>query len=484
MLLGASLSLAGLAGCRRPVEEIVPYVTAPEEIVPGIPRHYATTMPFRRSAYGLIVESHEGRPTKVEGNPSHPSTLGASSARVQASVLGLYDPDRSQSVMQSGARKSWSDFVTAWGPLSEAHAADGGAGLAVVSESFSSPTLARLVSELRARYPRLQWATYDAVSDESRLAGLRQATGRDLDLMLRLDRASVILALDADPLLTDPEMIRHTRGFADGRRAGASGGAMNRLYAVEGVYSLTGAMADHRLRLESRQIAPFLATLAARLAPPEAGAASLAGPAVAGLDSRWIDALAKDLLANRGKSVDRGGRAPARGRSCCRLRAEHVSRQLGQDGELLRAEGCSASERQLARLTRLGDEVGHDQDARCPGRQSGIRCPCRSRLRFGDGEGPSVDRARALSRRNIRQGNLAHSARALPRIVGRRARRRRHAQRRPAADPPAVRRSKSRRSAGADGRGPGSSRPRHRARHMETNPGRGRVRQEMEPRPA
>ena len=269
-------------------------------------------MPFRRSAYGLIVESHEGRPTKIEGNPSHPSTLGASSSLVQASVLGLYDPDRSQSVTLKGAPKSWSDFVTAWGQLSQAHAADGGAGLAVLSESFSSPTLARLASELRARYPRLQWATYEAVSDESRLAGLRSATGRDLDLMLRLDRASVILALDADPLLTDPEMIRHARGFAAGRRAGASGGAMNRLYAVEGVYSLTGAMADHRLRLESRQIAPFLAALAARLAPPAAGAASLAGAGVPGVDPRWIDALAKDLLANRGKGlIVAGERQPA-----------------------------------------------------------------------------------------------------------------------------------------------------------------------------
>jgi molybdopterin-containing oxidoreductase family iron-sulfur binding subunit len=131
MLLGASLSLAGLAGCRRPVEEIVPYVTAPEEIVPGIPRYYATTMPFRRSAYGLIVESHEGRPTKIEGNPAHPSTLGTSSSRIQASVLGLYDPDRSQSVTLRGTPKSWEDFVTAWGSLSEAHATDGGAGLAI-----------------------------------------------------------------------------------------------------------------------------------------------------------------------------------------------------------------------------------------------------------------------------------------------------------------------------------------------------------------
>jgi molybdopterin-containing oxidoreductase family iron-sulfur binding subunit len=162
----------------------VPYVAYPEDTLPGIPRYYATTMPFRRSAYGLIVESHEGRPTKIEGNPSHPSTLGASSLRVQASVLGLYDPDRSQSVRQQGAAKSWKDFVTAWGQLAAAHAADGGAGLAVISDSFSSPTLARLTATLRTRYPKMQWATYDAVSDEQRLAGLKSAAGRDVDLML------------------------------------------------------------------------------------------------------------------------------------------------------------------------------------------------------------------------------------------------------------------------------------------------------------
>src|SRR4051812_10898614 len=179
MLLGASLSLAGLAGCRRPVEQIVPYVSYPEDVLPGIPRHYATTMPFGRGAYGVIVESHEGRPTKIEGNPSHPSTLGASSARIQASILSLYDPDRSQTARLRGEPKAWSDFVTAWGQLSQAHGADGGAGLAVLSESFSSPTLARLSSELRARFPRSQWVTYEAVSDENRLAGLKAAVGRD-----------------------------------------------------------------------------------------------------------------------------------------------------------------------------------------------------------------------------------------------------------------------------------------------------------------
>jgi molybdopterin-containing oxidoreductase family iron-sulfur binding subunit len=309
LLVGASLSLAGVAGCRRPAEEIVPFVAPPEESIPGIPSYYATTMPFGRSAYGLIVESHEGRPTKIEGNPAHPATLGASSSRVQASVLGLYDPDRSPSVAQRGARKAWSEFVTAWAELSKAHAADGGAGLAVLSESFSSPTLARLAGELRALYPKSQWATYDAVSDENRLAGLRLATGRDVDLMLRFDRAAVVLSLDADPLLTDPEMIRHARGFAAGRQAGASGGEMNRLYAVEGVYSLTGTMADHRLRLESRHIAAFVAALAARLAAP--GAVSPAGN-VPGVDSRWLDAVAKDLLANRGKGlIVAGERQPA-----------------------------------------------------------------------------------------------------------------------------------------------------------------------------
>src|SRR5687767_11890605 len=287
-LLGASMSIAGLAGCdiiRRPVENIVPYVNAPEDVVPGIPRYFATTMPFGRSAYGLIVETHEGRPTKIEGNPAHPSTLGASSSRIQASVLGLYDPDRSHAIRLKGETRAWSDFVTAWGELSKAHAADGGAGLAVLSESFSSPTLARLATEFRTRYPKATWATYEAVSDENRLAGLRAATGRDVDLMLRMDQASVILALDADPLLTDPEMIRNTRGFAAGRRAGASGGEMNRLYAVEGVFSLTGAMADHRLRLPSREIAAFVAALAARLGTSAAGGSA---NAPTGVEPRWI----------------------------------------------------------------------------------------------------------------------------------------------------------------------------------------------------
>ena len=258
-----------------------------------------------------------------------------------------------------------------------------------------------------ARYPRLQWATYDAISDENRLAGLKSATGRDVDLMLRLDRAAVILALDADPLLTDPEMFRHARGFADGSRAGASGGAMNRLYAVEGVYSLTGAMADHRLRLQSRQIAPFLAALAARLA--RAGrraqaAASLAGAGDPGVDARWIDALAKDLLANRGKGlIVAGERQPAAVHAAvCALNTS-----LGNTGKTVSYyETKDASLPSVSSLVSLVSAMkgGRGSDARRPGRQSRVRCPRRSRLRRGDGEGPQHDRARAHARRNVGQG--------------------------------------------------------------------------------
>ena len=374
--------------------------------------------------------------------------------------------------------------MTAWGQLSEAHAADGGAGLAVLSESFSSPTLARLASELRARYPRLQWATYDAVSDENRLAGLRSATGRDLDLMLRLDRAAVILALDADPLLTDPEMIRHARGFADGRRAGASGGAMNRLYAVEGVYSLTGAMADHRLRLESRQIAPFLAALAARLAPPAAGAASLAGAGVPGVDSRWIDALAKDLLANRGKGlIVAGERQPAAVHAAvCALNT-----YLGNTGKTVSyyetKDAALPSVSSLASLVSamkagavqtlvvLGGNPVFDAPADLDFASAMAKVPHSIAL------GHTVDETSSKAEWHIPRAHYLESwgdARAvggtlsvvqpliLPLFGGR--------------TPVEV--------LGLMVGRQGSSRLRHRAGDLETDPGRGRVRQEVEPRPA
>ena len=372
--------------------------------------------------------------------------------------------------------------MAAWGELSEAHAADGGAGLAVLSESFSSPTLARLASELRARYPKLQWATYDAVSDENRLAGLRQATGRDVDLMLRLDRASVILCLDADPLLTDPEMIRHARGFAAGRRAGASGGAMNRLYAVEGVYSLTGAMADHRLRLESRQIAPFLAALAARLGAP--GAASPREPDVPGVDPRWIDALAKDLLANRGKGlIVAGERQPAAVHAAvCALNTH-----LGNTGKTVSyyetKDAALPSVSSLASLVSamkggavqtlviLGGNPVFDAPADLDFASAMAKVPHSIAL------GHTVDETSSKAEWHIPRAHYLESwgdARAVGGTLS--------------VVQPLILPLFGGRTAvevlGLMVGGQGSSRLRHRARDLETDPGRGRVRQEVEPRPA
>ena len=304
MLLGASLSLAGTAACRRPVETIVPYVNAPEEIIPGIPRRFATTMPFGRSAYGLVVESHEGRPTKIEGNELHPTTVGRSSVRIQAAILGLYDPDRGQNVLKAGEASSWADFVAAWSELDKKHAADGGAGLAVLTESFASPTRARLTAAFRTRFPRARFVAYEAASDENALEGIKTATGVPLQASQHLERAAVILALDADILGNDPEDVSNIRGFASGRRSGADGGPMNRLYAVEAGYSLTGAMADHRLRLVSRSMAPFVAALAARLsAAGVSGIPAGAAGEVPGVDAAWLDAVAKDLAGHRGNGL-------------------------------------------------------------------------------------------------------------------------------------------------------------------------------------
>jgi molybdopterin-containing oxidoreductase family iron-sulfur binding subunit len=297
MLLGASLSMAGLASCRRPVEEIVPYVNAPEEVIPGVPRRYATTMPFGRSAYGLVVESHEGRPTKIEGNVLHPAAMGRSSVRIQGAILGLYDPDRSQRVSHDGKESSWAEFVAAWADLEKKHLEDGGATLALLTPSFASPTRARLLDLFRARFPKARVAVHEPVSDENVLAAVKSPAGRPLQPVLNLESAGVIVALDADILGCDPEDVRHIAGFAAGRRAAIDGKPMNRLFAVEAAHSLTGAMADHRLRLPSRLIPAVVAALASRLA---AGAVVSQVP---GVDAKWLDAVAKDLTANRGRGL-------------------------------------------------------------------------------------------------------------------------------------------------------------------------------------
>jgi len=304
-LAGASLSLAG---CRRPVEHIVPFVEAPEHTLPGVPKRYATTMPCGTSAYGLVVESHEGHPTKIEGNELHPATLGSSNARMQAATLELFDPDRSTHVLHKGERAAWADFVTAWKSLAAVHQQDGGAGLAVLAEPFAAPTLARLAAAFKQAFPKARWVTWEPTGEEHVHAGLERAAGRPLVRVHDLSAAKVVLALDSDFLLGDPEMVRHTRGLSQSRRVTSPDETPVRLYAVEGLHSVTGANADHRLRLQSRLVPAFVAALASELAHQGLALAAPAAEPPPGVTPAFVKALAADLLAHRGASLIIGGR--------------------------------------------------------------------------------------------------------------------------------------------------------------------------------
>jgi molybdopterin-containing oxidoreductase family iron-sulfur binding subunit len=294
-ILGASLSLAGLAACRRPVETIVPFVTPPEDLVPGMPKRYATTMPLGLAAYGLVVESSEGRPTKIEGNELHPSTRGAASALMQAAILDLYDPDRSAHVLQNGERRTWADFLAAWKALETEHLASGGAGLAVLAPPAASPTLFRLATALRARFPQMRWVSWEPVNEENALGGAAMLAGRPLRAAYDTSAAKVIVSLDADLLMGESGAVANARGFSAGRALAADGDGMNRLWVIESALTSTGASADHRLALPSGQIAAVAQALAGSGTP-------------AGVPERWLAALRADLEANRGQSLLVAGR--------------------------------------------------------------------------------------------------------------------------------------------------------------------------------
>ena len=312
-MMGASMALAGLASCRRPEEKIVPYVRAPEEILPGRPLYYATNMPLGISSIGLVVETHEGRPTKIEGNELHPSSRGALNSLAQASVLGLYDPDRSQTVNNRGAKKDWSDFLAFWNEHAKTLDETGGEGLAIIAEPFSSPTMNRLLAQFEKKFPKAKWVAYSPVSDENIFHGIMKVAGRPWRPLYDYSQAEVILSLDADFTLTESENITAVRGFADGRRVKSEKDDMNRLYVVESGHSATGGNADHRLRLQSSQIPAFALTLAFALRDEGLkidALKSVSRPQVPAGDSewqRWMKPLARDLVKAGKKGLIVGG---------------------------------------------------------------------------------------------------------------------------------------------------------------------------------
>ncbi len=297
-LMGASLALAGLSACtRQPAETIMPYVKAPEDIVPGRPLFFATAMPLGGVGTGLLVESHMGRPTKVEGNPDHPASRGATDAFAQASILGLYDPDRSQVVTSAGEIRPWKAFVATVGAVLEGQRAKGGAGLRILTETVGSPTLAAELRGLLQAYPQARWHQWDPIARDSARIGARAALGVEADVQYRLDRADVILALDADLLGAGPSQVRHVRDFTSRHRADGDA-AMSRLYVAESMPTPTGARADHRLPLAASAIELLAWALAGEL-----GALAHKGTGVALEHERWLRAVAADLSAHRGTGL-------------------------------------------------------------------------------------------------------------------------------------------------------------------------------------
>ncbi len=296
-LMGASLALAGMAGCtRQPAEQILPYVRQPEGLVPGRPLYFATAMTLSGRATGLVVESHEGRPTKIEGNPSHPASLGATDLYAQAALLDLYDPDRMQTLTHVGEILPWSAFIGAMRTVAMTQQASKGAGLRILTETITSPTLAAQMADILARFPAALWHQWDPASDMNAAAGLRMAAGSDVSVHYNVERTAVIVALDADFFSCGGGHLRYAREFARRRRPEGPG---CRLYAAEAMPTSIGGKADHRLPLKPSQIETLARALAADLGVPGV----TRGAALSAETQSWITAVRDDLTAHRGASI-------------------------------------------------------------------------------------------------------------------------------------------------------------------------------------
>jgi molybdopterin-containing oxidoreductase family iron-sulfur binding subunit len=303
-VMGASLGLAGMTGCvRLPLEPIVPYVRQPENVIPGRPMYYATAMTLGGYANPLLVESHLGRPTKIEGNDQHPASMGGTDIFAQASILGLYDPDRSQSVMSMGDQRSWQAFLSAIrGPLSAQKALQG-AGIRILTPTISSPTLADQLRNFLKIYPQAKWHVYEPVNRDNVLEGAKLAFGQPVETRYDFSKADVIVSLDADFLYAGfPGNVRYIRDFAKRRNPDAP---MNRLYVIESTPTTTGSKADHRFPVRAGEVEILASTLISILWINELIPVAGIGPGAAkGAEyGALVSAAAKDLQSHRGTSV-------------------------------------------------------------------------------------------------------------------------------------------------------------------------------------
>jgi molybdopterin-containing oxidoreductase family iron-sulfur binding subunit len=295
-IMGASMALAGLSACtKQPLEPIVPYVKQPNNLVLGKPLFYATAMTLGAYGTGLLVESHEGRPTKIEGNPQHPSSLGGTDVFNQASVLGMYDPDRSQVNTYLGETRTWPDVLNSLRGVIKAEKSNGGAGLRVLSGATSSPSFVAQMQGFLKAYPQAKWYQWEAVNRDNVYAGAQLAFGQPVETVYDFSKAKVVLSLDGDFLSSGfPGFHKYTRAFS-GRRKPELKEEMLRFYAVESAPTNTSAKADHRLHVKASEVEPFARALATSL-----GIAG-AGGQFKNEHKKFAAALLKDLQAHKGE---------------------------------------------------------------------------------------------------------------------------------------------------------------------------------------
>ena len=298
-LAGASMALAGLAGCtKQPLEQILPYVRQPEELIPGKPIYYASAMPLGGHVHPLLVETHEYRPTKVEGNPQHGASLGASDLFSQASILDLYDPDRSINVTFKGEPRPFGEFLGSVRGRVQYHKSNQGAGLRFLSGATSSPTLASQMAAIQKLYPQSKWHRWEPLQRDSSRQGMKQAFGSYVDPIYKFDAAEVVVSLDGDFLsgIWFPGFVRYARDFMSRRKSPDKN--MNRLYVAETTPTTTGAKADHKITARTSELEKIARALAAKI-----GVAGAAAEQLPPDQQKFVDAAAADLMAHRGKCV-------------------------------------------------------------------------------------------------------------------------------------------------------------------------------------
>jgi molybdopterin-containing oxidoreductase family iron-sulfur binding subunit len=359
-IMSASMMLAGLgvlgSGCRRPEEKLEPFGQQPVDYIYGKPEFYATAMPTRTGAVPLVAKSYEGRPVKVEGNAMFPGSNGSTDSYAQASILDLYDVDRAKQFTHDGKPVSRDEALSFLNDLSKKFTANQGEGLAFLAESSTSPSRVRLQKIIADKFPKSQWFTYDAIDSGIHQRAATQAFGQPVKPVFHYDKVKVILSLDCDFIGGEEDAHNNIASFVKGRKA--EDGNMSRLYAVESLFTLTGASADHRLRVAASLVGEIASSVAGFVTPNFRPVMSGIGlPVPEGIDPKWISECAKDLLANRGNAlVIAGQRQPLE----VHLLALAINSVLGAFGNTIDLMPTSLNANGSVNLAPPADNVGAD----------------------------------------------------------------------------------------------------------------------------